>query len=36
MTEMPRTYRAAQKRGLNQNHFYDKLFFFRNKRVESY
>jgi hypothetical protein len=35
-TDAPRTYRAAQKKGLQQNNFYDKLFFFRNKRVESY
>ena len=31
-----RTYRAAEKKGLAKNSFYDKLFFFRNKRVESY
>jgi hypothetical protein len=36
MTEAPKTYRAAQKRGLTNNNIYDKLFFFRNKRVESY
>ena len=33
VTDAPRTYKAAQKKGLQQNNFFDKLFFFRNKRV---
>jgi hypothetical protein len=36
MPNNTQTYRHSQKEGLGQDSFYDKLFFFRNKRVESY
>jgi hypothetical protein len=33
MPNNTQTYRCSQKEGLGQNSFYEKLFFFRNKRV---
>ena len=35
-TNHQQVYRNSKKEGLEKDSFYEKLFFFRNKRVESF